>query len=128
MIKLLYAAFLGLMLALFIGYGVSVFYTAPDAPEYPEELISDSAQCINKTDGTGVSSRVCTTTTDIEVKKKAIQKQYDKDYEAFTKAETSYHRNVALVIVSLSVALLGIGVWMDKKLPVIGDGFLLGGV
>lgn len=121
MIKLLYAAFLGLILALFVGYGVSVFYSGPEVPEYPTGLDSTYSDCDSKTDGT----TVCTSTTTIE--QKAIQEKYEKDYEAYIELEANYNRNVALVLVGFSVVLLGLGIWMDKKLPAIGDGFLLGG-
>lgn len=110
MIKLFYAGFLGLMLTLFVSYGVSVFYTEPVYPEYPIEL--------NTVDPKG----------GLTTGQKAIQKQYEADQKTYDEDFSNYSRNVALIIVGLSVALLGLGVMSAKKVPEIADGILLSGV
>lgn len=37
-LKLVYTFFLGLLIALFVGFGINTFYPAPDEPEYPSVL------------------------------------------------------------------------------------------
>lgn len=111
MLKIVYSVFLGVILALFVGVGISVFYPQPEAPEYPAEMRYEYGE-------NGPSAQ--------ELEE---QRVYDEAMELFQKNEMQpYNRNVSIIATIFAVALLGVGVVFSHKLDVIADGMLLGGI
>lgn len=109
-IKILYSVFLGVLIALFVGFGINTFYPQPKAPEYPSEL----SYSVQKEP-----------TAEQEAKEKAYQEamqQFDKEQMA------PYNRNVSMIALGAAVLLLIISLIFEKKIPVIADGILFGGV
>lgn len=110
MLKIIYTIFLGLILALFVGLGISTFYEGPKQPEYPMTRYS--------------------TTKEGNPTEEQIQK--DKEYETLSKqysdASETYNRNVSIFALVASLIMLVAGLLFEKKNVVIGGGVLLGGL
>lgn len=114
MIKLMYSVFLGLTIVMFVGVGVSTFYSSPVEPDYIEENITF-------VDGEPVP-------IEENAEMKEVREQYDKDRDAYDEAMQDYSRNVAIVTMIIATALLFISVTKAEKLAAIGEGVLLGGI
>lgn len=108
-LKLVYTFFLGLLIAVFVGVGVNTFYPGPKMPEYP----------------TSMSSPV---TKEVSDKETAAQRNYDVQYKKYTEAVKPYNRNVSIVILVAAVALLTVSILTEKKMRIISDGVMLGGL
>jgi len=110
MVKILYKLFLGLMIALFVGFGAAVFYESPKQPDYPVEL-----QNIKNPD----------TMTE-------AQKQTEKDYENQQRQWESefkdYNRTLSGIVIALAVVLLVISLATLMHVDILGDGVLFGGL
>lgn len=110
MLKFIYTLFLGLLLALFVGVGVSVFYPAPKAPEYPRILESVSAP-----DGQ-------------TAEQKREQAAFDERQAVYQEQNSTYNRNVSVITLGFAVVFLALGLILASRIDVIADGLLLGGV
>lgn len=115
LIKYVYIVFLGIILATFVGVGIAAFYKEPVYPEtpaslkyarpYPEgNLSTPSAEFIRE------------------------QKAFDKESKKFQDDLAFYNRNVSMVSLGFSILMLILSLVFFKKIPVIADGLLLGGV
>lgn len=110
MIKIFYSLFIGILLAIFVGVGISVFYDEPVYPEQPTELKYDEYNLDEK-------------------QRQQLWQAYDEEVAAFEKEEIQpYNRNVSIIAIVASVVLLGVGMAVLGKVSVIADGMLLGGV
>lgn len=107
-LTIVYTFFLGLILALFIGLGISTFYSAPKMPDYPTE-----AMYYNK-EPTAEQTRA--------------QKDYDKASKSYSTESQLYSRNVSMLALVGAVLLLVISFGFEKRSQVIANGMLLGGV
>ncbi len=112
MLKAIYTFFLGLLLALFVGLGVSSFYPEPKAPVYP-----DNAQTVHYDDEQAISDST-----------KLDQEKWDHDYQEYTKALQRYDRNVSIIVLSAAVVMLVLSLVLQKRIDMLSDGLLLGGV
>jgi len=107
-LKLVYTFFLGLLLAIFVGVGINTFYAGPKAPEYPVEL---------NTYGKEPSSEQV-----------VRQREFDKKVEQHDKEMKPYNRNVSIVALSAAVIFLILSIVFEKKIRIIADGVMLGGL
>lgn len=107
-LKLVYTFFLGLLLAIFIGVGINTFYPGPKAPVFPSEL---------NTYGKELNADEIQT-----------QKQWDKAMEKHNNLMKPYNRNVSLIALTASVILLSVSLAYEKKIKVMADGVMLGGL
>jgi hypothetical protein len=109
-LKLVYTFFLGVLLAIFIGVGINTFYPGPKEPQFPVELNSYGKE-INLT-----SDQI------------AIQKDWDQKIEQHNNEMKPYNRNVSIITLVAAVIFLAISVLYEKKIQVIADGIMLGGL
>lgn len=109
MVKVLYKLFLALMIALFVGFGISVFYPAPKAPDYPTTL--------ERLEGKSMSEEQKKT----EEEFLSQQKKFEKDF-------ATYNRNVSAIIIGISILLLILSLTLLLPIEMIGDAVLLGGL
>lgn len=107
-LTIVYTFFLGLILALFIGLGISTFYTGPKAPEYPVETQAYSKEPTAEQERT--------------------QKEYELAYRSYDKDNQVYSRNVSMIALAGAVLLLVISFVFERRNQVIANGLLLGGV
>jgi predicted histidine transporter YuiF (NhaC family) len=108
LIRLVYTFFLGLLLAIFVGVGINTFYDAPQAPEYPIELNTYGKE---------------PTTEQVDK-----QKEFDKKAEEHNKKMQPYNRNVSILTLVAAVVLLAVSLVYEKRMKVIADGVMLGGL
>jgi len=114
MIKSMYSVFLGLILVMFVGVGVSTFYSSPVEPDHVEEDIAF------------VNGEPVPTEETSEMKE--IRAQYDKDWDTYDGAMQDYSRNVAIITMILATILLFVSVTQAERLGAISEGVLLGGI
>jgi hypothetical protein len=118
-IKFIYTLFLGLLVALFIGWGVAAFYPAPQGPEYP--LQKEPAVFVSD----GRSIPTVTETTE----QKAERLAYEKASRKFSK-ETfpRYNKTVSMITMVGAILTMIISLTLLSKIDLLSDGLLLGGV
>lgn len=110
MLKLIYTVFLGVILAIFVGVGVSVFYPEPEYPEAPD--IVKYGPYENRTPV-----------------QNAQEEAYNRKVATFEEDEMQpYNRNVSIIATVVAVLFLVVGVMYSQKLDVVADGMLLGGI
>lgn len=109
-LRYIYIIFLGIFLTLFVGVGISTFYTQPTSPT---PLISQPVPA-----GSAVDS------------KKAMQQETvaQKKFQEYDKSFKMYNRNVSIVAILFSVTFMVISFSFIKKSIVFSDGFLAGGL
>ena len=113
MLKNLYALFLGLILATFVGVGIATFYVAPKAPDYPTALNQPPPTVADK---------------QFDQQRTADQVKFDADQKAFQTVEAHYNRNVSGIVIAFAVLFLAISLIFEAKIAIIADGLLLGGI
>jgi len=109
MLKIVYSLFLGVILAIFVGVGISAFYQAPEYPEPPDAIKYGIYE-------------------DQTEEQKAVQRAYDQQAEAARERVEAHDRNVSIIATVVAVLLLAVGLVYSHKIDVIADGFLLGGI
>jgi len=116
-LELIYTLFLALLIALFFGLGVSAFYTAPKAPEFPAVLSTPAAVKDITVSQTGQSQ------AQIDA-----QTKYDQEQKDYTTKSNTYNRNVSVITLGLAVLALVLSLSSLNSIYVISNGLLLGGV
>ena len=109
-LKYIYTFFLGLLIAIFVGVGISVFYETPTQPTCFENINYSAA----KIDDPEIRAQ--------EKKCEEIQQEFDKN------EMQPYNRNVSIIALVISVVLVAVSFVVYKYNKVIGDGVMLGGV
>jgi hypothetical protein len=107
-LKLVYTFFIGILVAIFVGVGIATFYPAPPAPQWPIELNTLSKQP--------------------SVEEEQVQKAYDKKMQAYQEESKPYNQNVSIITLFASVILLSLSIALEKKIKIIADGIMLGGL
>lgn len=107
-IKYIYSVFLGLLIVLFVGVGISVFYPQPVQPQYPPEL--NYAK------------------TELTAQQAQLQKENDSKMQAWEQDMKIYNRNVSIMTLVAAVVLVAISLAMGERAKVIADGIMYGGV
>lgn len=115
LIKYVYIVFLGIILATFVGVGIAAFYKGPVYPETP----------LNLKYGRPYVEPVTSTPSAEYIKE---QEAFDAQSRKFQEEEAFYNRNVSIISLGFSILMLVLSLIFFKKIPVIADGLLLGGV
>lgn len=102
-LKIVYTFFVGIMLALFVGFGIDTFYPEPEYPAslefgYQKELTDDQLEQLNE-----------------------AQQEYNV-------AMQDYNRNVSIISTVAAVALLGLSLLLERRNRVLTNGMMLGGL
>ncbi len=109
-LKPLYALAIALLVAAFVGFGISAFYPEPQYPRYPPEAeFQDPNEKATPE------------------QKKEIEEYREKE-NVYQKAASNYNLVVASVSIGAAVLLLVSSLLWLSRLPVIGDGATLGAV
>lgn len=109
MVQVLYKLFLALMVALFVGFGISVFYPAPDSPDYPVELQTKSSESFS-------------------AEQNNINDEFNQKQKIYLDQFPLYNRNVSAIAIGVSVILLTLSLTVLMAVAIIGDGVLFGGL
>ncbi len=112
-IKLIYTLFLAILVALFVGLGISAFYPAPKAPEYPIALEMQDLQ--------KAECNVTAETKTLREENIKAQKTYEEEFKY-------YNRNVSIISLIAAIIILVLSLTLLAKINMIADGILLGGV
>ncbi len=115
LIKYVYIVFLGIILATFVGVGIAAFYKGPVYPETPAALKYERPYPDYQT-GTPSAEYI------------KEQEAFDAKSKQFQQDSNIYNRNVSMIALAFSVLMLVLSLSFFKKIPVIADGLLLGGV
>lgn len=115
LIKYVYIVFLGLILATFVGVGIAAFYKGPTYPETPATL--KYARPYTEPESATPSAEY--------IKE---QEAFDAQNKQFQTDNNTYNRNVSMMALGFAVVMLVLSLIFAKKIPVIADGLLLGGV
>ena len=110
MIKPIYTIFLALLIALFIGLGIDTFYPGPKAPQYPIELDEVRVGC------------------EETIEQQTLRKEFNQAQNQFLEEFKLYNRNVSIISLAASIAILVLSLTLLAKIEMIADGILLGGV
>lgn len=113
-IKLLYTLLIGIFVAVFIGVGIAAFYPALKYPEAPTSMKYGFTE--PEKDG------------EISAEYKAEMEKYDQEQKDFQIKSQTYNRNVSIVALVFSIVIVVISLTLFKKIYLIADGLLLGGV
>lgn len=113
-LKLIYTIFISVLIALFVGVGISAFYPAPKSPEYPTSL------SFAKPDAPASSTE--------SAKMRAEQEKFNKQSKAFQDKTEIYNRNVSIISVITAVIILAGSLIVAQKILFMSDGLMLGGV
>lgn len=107
MLRYIYTLFLGVILALFVGLGISTFYEGPKQPEYP---------IVNTQDKTPTAEQ------------NQADRQYEAAYRAYEKKYQPYSRNVSIIALVAALVLFVIGFLFESRNSIISGGVVLGGL
>jgi hypothetical protein len=115
-LKFIYTLFIGILLALFVGFGIAAFYEEPKYPELPLSMKYARPLYPETQEGTQAA----------EITKEQIQQE--KRQENYQKDLKTYNRNVSVISLIAAIAYMIISLMLLKNLLLISDGLLLGGV
>lgn len=114
MLKFVYALFVGILIATFVGVGIDAFYESPEQPDYPE---------------ISTPNRVPEEWTEEEKQQQQkAQVEYQEASEKYREAINLYNRNVSIIAIIAAVIVLVGSLLLADAVDVIADGMILGGV
>lgn len=115
-LKVVYTLFIGVLLAIFVGVGIAAFYPQPEYPETP--LLIELYNL--------PTEPICDPTISAELEKE--QKEFNEVLKTFGEKMEKYNRNVSIISLVAAILILIISLTLFRKLLIIADGLLLGGV
>jgi hypothetical protein len=118
LLKYIYTFFIGVLTATFIGVGISAFYEGPKTPEFP---IEESIPYKYETEPASQSAEELRTMREQNIRQ-------DKAFREYQVNNRIYNRNVSVITSIAAVILLVISLTLLKKLDLLSDGLLLGGL
>lgn len=113
-LKLLYTILIGIFMAVFVGVGIAAFYPALKYPETPTSMKYGYTE--PQKDGV------------VSEEAKADMEKYDKEQKDFQIKSQTYNRNVSILALVFSIIIVVASLTFFKKILLIADGLLLGGV
>lgn len=113
-LKIIYTFFIGVLFAIFVGVGIEAFYPSPKMPEFPAGL------------NVPIKEGAVNEATFQEIKK--LQENYDNQTKDYRSRQQNYNRNVSMIALAVAVLALIVSLTFFKKILLIADGLLLGGV
>jgi VIT1/CCC1 family predicted Fe2+/Mn2+ transporter len=109
-LKFIYTFFLALLVALFVGLGIDTFYPGPEMPIYPTELDSVKPGCEETQN------------------EKTVREQFNQAQNQYQKDIKPYNRKVSIASLIAAIIILVASLTLLKKIQMMADGILLGGV
>ncbi|MCJ7804578.1 hypothetical protein MUP35_02485 [Patescibacteria group bacterium] len=115
-LRFVYIIFIGVLLATLVGVGIAAFYPGPKMPEPPLSIKYGNSYCEGPKDEA----------TSQQIRQE--QEKFDKDMKVFQPQNEKYNRNVSIIAIIAAILILVISLTLFKKILLIADGLLLGGV
>jgi xanthine/uracil permease len=113
-LRIAYTVFIGILLATFVGVGIAAFYPGPKQPT------SSSTPYTPK-----IESEM---TPEERAEQNKIAAREQEKWNAYNEASKNYNRDVSVIALVASVLMLALGLTLVRKIYMISDGLLLGGV
>lgn len=113
LIRLLYSVLIAAAVVAFVAIGIYTFYPAPTAPTYPMMPMAAKS--------TDIAQPIGTPAPEAEQLYQTQLSNYQNDLKA-------YQRNVSIILVVASAAIVGLGLWLRSRSDIIGEGLSLGGI
>jgi hypothetical protein len=113
-LKYIYTIFVGILLATFIGVGISAFYPGPKQPEFPPDYGAPYKYGLGQ-DGTPSAEMI------------ARQDEFTAKSKEYQDASKKYNRDVSIIALVSAIVVFVVSIVL-KRLTYIADGLLLGGV
>lgn len=113
-LKLLYALLIGIFVVVFVGVGIAAFYPQLKYPVSP----------ISMKYGSPVMDKEGKMLEEVKVE----MEKYDQEQKDFQIKSQIYNRNVSILALVFSIVIVIISLTLFKKIYLIADGLLLGGV
>jgi hypothetical protein len=113
LLRTLYALAIALLVVAFVGFGISAFYPAPQAPQPPPGVV--------------VVDDIKTGSPSTEEEKEQVA-EYQEERKAFQEQFSDYNRVVSSIAIGAAVLLLVSSILWISRLAVIGDGVTFGAV
>ena len=105
--RIIFTVFVGLMIAVFIGFGIAAFFPQPVYPQAITDLYNTMAT---------------------KVPTAAEQAQITEMENAYQLAQQAHSRIVTIIVTVSAVILLGLSLLLEKKNRVLANGVMLGGL
>lgn len=109
-LRTVYTFFLGALLALFVGLGVTTVHPGPQEPAASPELVA--AQEVRE----------------LTPEEQQQWAEHLRDREVWAEQSRRHHRDVGVVLLVGAVLLLVLGLLVERRGPVLANGILLGGL
>lgn len=113
-LKIIYTFFVGVLFAILVGVGIAAFYQGPKEPEYPSALKIPRPE-----------ERLAESVF-LDLRKQ--QENYDREFKVFQENLEVYNRNVSIIALIAAIVTVIVSLTLFKKILIIADGLLLGGV
>jgi hypothetical protein len=111
MLKVLYSLAIALLVAFFVGFGISAFYQAPQRPPMASARVDAAQKAENPTQ-----------------EQKQLLSERRQSWKAYHQQVSDYNKVVSSIAIGVAVVLLGGSILWLSGLAVIGDGVTLGAV
>jgi len=108
--------FTGVLLAAFVGVGIAAFHPGPERPEVPFSIEHEESIC----------ERITDEATLRQIRQE--QEEFDKNLKVYQTQVKKYNREISIVSLIAAILILAISLTLFKKILIIADGLLLGGV
>ncbi len=106
-LRVIFAIFVGLMIAFFVGFGIDAFYPEPVYPQVINDLYS-----------TATDKPI---SADVQAQINALEAAYQADQQM-------HNRVISIVVTIAAVLFLGVSLLFENKNRVMANGILLGGL
>lgn len=113
-LKLIYTLLIAIFVAVFVGVGIAAFYPGPKYPEPPTYIKYGGPEIVKG--------------TEMDEQTKAELEKFEKEEKAFRDNNQTYSRNVSIISLIASILIVVASLTLFKKILIIADGLLLGGV
>lgn len=107
-LKFVYSLFLGVLLALFVGFGINTFYEGPKEPRQP--IVTEPI------------------TKEPTEEQRAADIRMQNEYRKYDDQMKPYSRNVSIIALTAAVIFLSLSLVFEKKLRMLADGIMFGGL
>jgi hypothetical protein len=115
-LRFVYTMFTGILLVAFVGVGIAAFYPGPERPEVPFSIEHEESICEqieNKEDLLQIRQE---------------QEEFDENMKVYQTKLERYNRETSIISLIAAILILIISLTLFKKILIIADGLLLGGV